>query len=118
LAKTPEYDGTTYRGLSFPFAEEANNYVSSFSVGKNVDFKAYTSTSKTTKDFSYTDFTGDRNVQIEFRSSKGRDLTGDNGGHAFNKVEQEVLFDRNTQMRVVSKTRTSAGNWKIIVTDP
>lgn len=117
LAKLPRFDETTYRGLRFYDEEERMSFVGQFVEGDYVKMPAFTSSAATEQGFGYNHYDTGNGVQIEFRSKQGRDLTGKKGGRAYNTTEQEVIFERNTTFRVVSRTKTANDGWKIVVTD-
>lgn len=88
LQKLPIYSGTTYRSLSDFEIEDVNAFVAQYKVGETVAFKEYFATGKEIYDESFP-------IQYVVNSECGRDLS------EFNEKEQEVLFCRDSEFRIV-----------------
>ncbi len=95
LEKMPRYSGDLSRSLHFDDEESLHDFLQDHSVGNEVTYPAYTSTT-----FGDT-YNPNGQVQIYiFDSSKGRDISN------FNQGELEVLYERNSKFRVLGSKRT------------
>lgn len=88
LNKFPQYKGNISRSLILD-KEELKNFLEVHKVGNNVAYKAYTSTTVGSR---YNELS---NVELHIKSKTGKDI------RKFNKEEQEVLFKRNSEFKVI-----------------
>ena len=87
LEKMPVYKGTVYRSLDSSMMDLVE-FWKKHEAGKNVIYPAYTSAS-----ISIYDETMD--IQMVIQAQTGRDI------RSWNPGEQEILFSRNTEFRII-----------------
>ena len=90
LGKLPVYQGQVFRTLSFNDKTTAEEFVQDHIVGKEITYKAFTSSS-VNSGYSETP-----HVVLKIKSLSGRDL------RQYNEEEGEILFGRNTRFRIIS----------------
>lgn len=93
LEKLPKYEGRVKRSLSFGKyrKEELEEFIEQHKIDETVEYKQYLST--TVGDT----YNPDGEVQILIVSKDGRNIT------VMNKVEQEILFKRDSKFEVLRK---------------
>lgn len=104
LKKMPSYEGNLSRSIFFYDDQDADAYAGIFEENGIVRFKEYISTTKGTELYN-----PEGQVQIFIQDSqKGKDIS------QINEMEQEVLYERNSEFGVVSKVKQ--GNvWYILL---
>lgn len=117
LDAQPMYAGKSYRRMEFDTAEEARAYADSFVVGEGVQMKAYTSSAKDTKGYSFAKNPGPKAVKMVINSKKGRDLTGESGGVAVNPLKREIVHPRDSRFKVTRKVVRKDGTTFIYLED-
>ena len=88
LSKLPKYQGNVTRSIMLN-KNRLKEFLKNHKVGNNVIYKAYTSTTIGNR---YNDMS---NIELHIKSKNGRDI------RKFNKEEQEILFKRNTEFKIV-----------------
>lgn len=99
LRKIPTYQGETTRVMGFSgrkASQQMAEYLSQFKVGETVTFKGFLSTGTNTSKLK-SKFKQDATAHFSITSKRGHDL------RRYNPEEREVLFNRGTTFRVVSK---------------
>lgn len=91
LRKIPKYEGNLSRSLYFGNEQSVKEFVKIFESNDIVPFREFISTTSSRKLYN-----PDGEVQIFiYNSKRGRNLSG------FNVKEAEVLYERNSEFRVV-----------------
>ena len=88
LEKMPKYTNEVTRSVSISY-DDIDYFLKDYKEGSIIKYKAYTSTTKGEI------YNPDSRVQITIRSKNGRDISD------YNPDEQEVLFIRNSQFKVL-----------------
>lgn len=91
LRKAPLYYGNLVRSVDFPAEEQAQEFLESYRIGESIRYPQYISATKGDV------YNSKAKIQIYIQNgSKGRDIS------AFNEAEQEVLYERNSEFRVLN----------------
>ena len=88
LEKMPKYNNDVTRSVSIPY-DDIDYFLRDYKEGNIIKYKAYTSTTKGEI------YNPDSRVQITIKSKNGRDIS------EYNQDEQEILFKRNSQFKVL-----------------
>lgn len=88
LNKIENYDGTVRRSIWID-SDDINYFMKEFKEGKTVSLKSYTSTTKGEI------YNPEARIQMTIKSKTGKNIT------KYNEGEQEILFKRNTQFKVI-----------------
>lgn len=95
LEKMPIYEGIVQRSLMLD-NEQLKKFLKLHQDGFIIKYKAYTSTTVGTR---YNDYS---NVELLIKSTNGKDI------RKYNKEEQEILFKRNTEFKVIKKEKINS----------
>ncbi len=91
LRKAPLYQGNLMRSVDFLAEEQAQEFLESYRIGESIRYPQYISATKGDV------YNSKAKIQIYIQNgSKGRDIS------AFNEAEQEVLYERNSEFRVLN----------------
>lgn len=88
LNKFPNYEGNVTRSLILD-EEDLNKFLQIHKVGNKVTYKSYISTTVGNR---YNELS---NIELHIKSKTGKDI------RIFNEEEQEILFERNAEFRVI-----------------
>lgn len=88
LEKMPKYNNDVTRSVSISY-DDIDYFLRDYKEGNIIKYKAYTSTTKGEI------YNPDSRVQITIKSKNGRDIS------EYNQDEQEILFARNSQFKVL-----------------
>lgn len=88
LNKFPKYEGNVTRSIMLD-KDRLKEFLEIHKAGNNITYKAYTSTTVGNR---YNDMS---NIELHINSKNGRDI------RKFNKEEQEILFKRNTEFKII-----------------
>ena len=115
----PEYDGTSYRGISFESPEEAKKFMKQFKEGNLYEDKGFMSTSwdKDVADEFRTEFGEgfyEGNLTLEVRGKKGKFISAFSSDEA-TQYEAEILFGPNSKFRVAKITGSPSKGWTVVL---
>ena len=88
LEKMPKYNNEVTRSVSISY-DDIDYFLKDYKEGSIIKYKAYTSTTKGEI------YNPDSRIQITIKSKNGRDISD------YNPDEQEILFIRNSQFKVL-----------------
>lgn len=88
LDKFPKYQGNVTRSIMLD-KNRLKEFLESHKTGNNITYKAYTSTTIGNR------YNNMSNIELHIKSKNGRDI------RKFNKEEQEILFKRNTEFKII-----------------
>lgn len=101
LDKMPKYQGEVTRSIGFfGQKEQLKEFLQIHKVGEDVEYSAYTST---TKEEIYNP---DADILVRIKSKSGRDIS------SMNKEEQEIVYPRNSKFTVVN-FKVNSGKYEI-----
>lgn len=91
LDKMPKYQGEVTRSIGFfGQKEQLKEFLQIHKVGEDVEYPAYTSTTKGEI------YNPDADILVKIKSKSGRDIS------SMNKEEQEIVYPRNSKFTVVN----------------
>ena len=103
LLKLPEYSGRTYRNLRFKTEKQYNDFLEEYAEGNTVEFKAFTSSSKSPNGYP---LFGGKVVHLVIDGVSGRDISDTFGLPR----QQEVVYLPSTKIEIKKVMVANDGN--------
>lgn len=101
LDKMPKYQGEVTRSIGFfGQKEQLKEFLRIHKVGEDVEYPAYTSTTKGEI------YNPDADILVKIKSKSGRDIS------SMNKEEQEIVYPRNSKFTVIN-FKVNSGKYEI-----